>query len=76
MHSRRKFIQASLLAGLVAESSEVLAEDKSEIKPVPAPNGTITLLQTTDVHCQLHAHDELFGKIINSLFEKQEAMPI
>ena len=70
MHSRRKFIQASLLAGLVAESSEVLAEDKSEIKPVPAPNGTITLLQTTDVHCQLHAHDELFWENNQLAFRK------
>lgn len=70
MHSRRKFIQASLLAGLVAESSEVLAEEKSEMKPILTQNGTITLLQTTDVHCQLHAHDELFWENNQLAFRK------
>ena len=70
MHSRRKFIQASLLAGLVAESSEVLVEEKSEMKPLLTQNGTITLLQTTDVHCQLHAHDELFWENNQLAFRK------
>lgn len=70
MHSRRKFIQASLLAGLVAESSEVLVEEKSEMKPLLTKNGTITLLQTTDVHCQLHAHDELFWENNQLAFRK------
>lgn len=70
MHSRRKFIQASLLAGLVTESSEVLAEEKSEMKPILTQNGTITLLQTTDVHCQLHAHDELFWENNQLAFRK------
>lgn len=70
MHSRRKFIQASLLAGIAAESTDVLAEKKSEMKPILTQNGTITLLQTTDVHCQLHAHDELFWENNQLAFRK------
>lgn len=70
MHSRRKFIQASLLAGIAAESTDVLAEKKSEMKPILPQNGTITLLQTTDVHCQLHAHDELFWENNQLAFRK------
>lgn len=70
MHSRRQFIQASLLAGLVAENSKVLPEAKHEAPSIPTQNGTITLLQTTDVHCQLHAHDELFWENKQLTFRK------
>lgn len=70
MHSRRQFIQASLLAGLVAENSTVLPEAKHEAPSIPTQNGIITLLQTTDVHCQLHAHDELFWENKQLTFRK------
>ena len=33
---------------------------QSDPQGASSGSGTITLLQTTDVHCQLHAHDELF----------------
>lgn len=33
-------------------------------------NGVITFLQTTDVHCQLHAHDELFWENNQLTFRK------
>jgi len=35
---------------------------------------TITILQTTDVHCQVHPHDEFFGKMIKWYFVKQVVM--
>ena len=70
MHSRRQFIQASLLAGLVTENSTVLPEVNNEPPAPPTQNGTITLLQTTDVHCQLHAHDELFWENKQLTFRK------
>ena len=38
--------------------------------PVRPATGTITLLQTTDVHCQLHAHDELFWENNQLTFRK------
>lgn len=70
MHSRRQFIQASLLAGLVTENSTVLPDVNNEASAPPTQNGTITLLQTTDVHCQLHAHDELFWENKQLTFRK------
>lgn len=33
-------------------------------------NGTITLLQTTDVHCQIHPHDEMFWENNQPVFRK------
>jgi 2',3'-cyclic-nucleotide 2'-phosphodiesterase (5'-nucleotidase family) len=40
--------------------------------PTKAPDGafTITVLQTTDVHCQIHPHDELFWENGKAAFRK------
>lgn len=65
--SRRNFLQYSSLAGLgltLNPISALLPAGETE----PATPGVrpskgqqlLTLLQTTDVHCQLHPHDELF----------------
>jgi len=45
-----------------ALSSCALSPAVDEVKEgaSDAKNGKITFLQTTDVHCQLHQHDELF----------------
>ncbi len=42
----------------------------TEIPPPPPQSGTLTLLQTTDVHCQLHPHDELFWENEQAVFRK------
>jgi S-sulfosulfanyl-L-cysteine sulfohydrolase len=65
MQSRRKFLQSGLLAtaaagtpnALIANNETTVSAKNDSETP---KNGTITFLQTTDVHCQLHAHDELF----------------
>lgn len=79
--NRRKFLRNSLLTGLGAglspsaleaagtfASPESVAElengDKVEL------SGTLTLLQTTDVHCQIHPHDELFWENDQAVFRK------
>ncbi len=78
MQSRRNFLQASLLAGVSAVSAPA-ALAANEPDPTNAnsgqrsakpDSGTITLLQTTDVHCQLHAHDELFWENNQLTFRK------
>ncbi len=73
MQSRREFIQSSVLAGLAAggpnTSLASVEKDKEGASPT-VQNGTITLLQTTDVHCQLHAHDELFWENNQLAFRK------
>lgn len=64
MPSRRNFLQTSFVAG--ATTIGVPLTESTQARPAPQAepskpgSGTITLLQTTDVHCQLHAHDELF----------------
>lgn len=77
MTKRRNFIKqiagAGLLGGLaplkaLAEMSPengVVVAGKSETE-----SGTLRILQTTDVHCQLHPHDELFWENNRSVYRK------
>ncbi|MCC7245058.1 MAG: 5'-nucleotidase C-terminal domain-containing protein [Saprospiraceae bacterium] len=79
---RRKFLQSTLLAGLATGLSPVQAISgplNTDISPeaqaedggaAPALSGTLTLLQTTDVHCQIHPHDELFWENNRAVFRK------
>ncbi|HRI60972.1 MAG TPA: bifunctional metallophosphatase/5'-nucleotidase, partial [Saprospiraceae bacterium] len=39
-------------------------------EPLPPLSGTLTLLQTTDVHCQIHPHDEMFWENGKMVFRK------
>lgn len=80
--NRRKFIRRSLLASLGAGALPLLganhppltaAEDPSTGLPPPAEgpgSGRLTLLQTTDVHCQIHPHDELFWENDQMVFRQ------
>ena len=85
MSNRRKFIQQTLLGGIGIGLSPSLASSeipnpKSEIEDSLSITGdfdekdakikTITLLQTTDVHCQVHPHDELFWENNKIVFRK------
>ena len=75
MQSRRKFLQSGLLATTaIGGGVPSFANNQAEIRENPeatAPNnGVITFLQTTDVHCQLHAHDELFWENNQLTFRK------
>jgi 2',3'-cyclic-nucleotide 2'-phosphodiesterase (5'-nucleotidase family) len=76
--SRRNFLQFSTLAGLgltLNPLSSLLGEDDQDknpidkrIKDLPAGQQRVTILQTTDVHCQIHPHDELFWENNNMTF--------
>lgn len=76
MQSRRKFLQSGLLATAAAAGtpSALMANDETTVSAKNSnkttKNGTITFLQTTDVHCQLHAHDELFWENNQLTFRK------
>lgn len=77
MQSRRKFLQSGLLATAsagVPTPSALIANNETKVSAKnsneTAKNGTITFLQTTDVHCQLHAHDELFWENNQLTFRK------
>ena len=78
MNKRRDFIKrigALSGAGLLASSpviaatarAEMFAEDAATTNDKPF---TIAILQTTDVHCQVHPHDELFWENEQAVFRK------
>jgi 2',3'-cyclic-nucleotide 2'-phosphodiesterase (5'-nucleotidase family) len=81
---RRKFLRNTLLTGIGAGLIPELAQGKpisaltnglepdqpaNELESKPL-NGVISLLQTTDVHCQIHPHDELFWENDQAVFRK------
>ncbi|AXE22010.1 bifunctional metallophosphatase/5'-nucleotidase (plasmid) [Runella rosea] len=73
MPSRRKFLQSGLFTGAILGSTPPLSaseENTNSKKSNHAKSGTITFLQTTDVHCQLHPHDELFWENNQLTFRK------
>lgn len=49
------------------DSEQYLSNDLHELPP---GRQVVTLLQTTDVHCQLHPHDELFWENEQMVFRK------
>jgi 2',3'-cyclic-nucleotide 2'-phosphodiesterase (5'-nucleotidase family) len=63
-------------AGLLATTPIIsLAEitEKNAKKEIPADDDqpfTVSILQTTDVHCQVHPHDELFWENNKAVFRK------
>lgn len=80
---RRKFLKNSLLTGLGAGLAPLALTGKTLLPKTEHPdntsgpeediaplNGTLTLLQTTDVHCQIHPHDELFWENGKAVFRK------
>lgn len=78
MGNRRSFLKKSLAGGLVGAlpvtaltaCSENAASTSNSAVKTDSKNGKITFLQTTDVHCQLHQHDELFWENEEIVFRK------
>jgi len=75
-HKRRDFLRNTLLTGIGASLSPLAVANPIEsigsiesIEPIEK-SGTLTLLQTTDVHCQIHPHDELFWENEKIVFRK------
>jgi 2',3'-cyclic-nucleotide 2'-phosphodiesterase (5'-nucleotidase family) len=77
-NNRRNFIrQLSGVAGagiltttpISAIAKIIKKDDTSQINDENNPF-TISILQTTDVHCQLHPHDELFWENEKAVFRK------
>ncbi len=77
-NNRRDFIKkigtvtgSGFLAASPVASMAAIMNDNNGSK-VPAGNKpfTISILQTTDVHCQVHPHDELFWENNKAVFRK------
>lgn len=78
-NNRRNFIKSLGTLGLgaaIVPSVSTLAQtptDKETIdkKPIEKETKTtVSILQTTDVHCQIHPHDELFWENGKTVFRK------
>lgn len=73
---RRDFLRNTLLTGIGASLSPLAVANPIEpiepIGPIESieKSGTLTLLQTTDVHCQIHPHDEMFWENEKMVFRK------
>lgn len=75
-NSRRDFLRFSTLAGLGLSINPLSAlTHQDEESPIATAQRetkegreVVTLLQTTDVHCQLHPHDELFWENNHAVF--------
>jgi 2',3'-cyclic-nucleotide 2'-phosphodiesterase (5'-nucleotidase family) len=83
---RRRFLRYTLLTGAgigllpgavrskVWDYAPPMSDEPPTTRRYPAEtpprDGTITLLQTTDVHCQVHPHDELFWENERAVFRK------
>ncbi len=79
MGNRRTFLKNSLIGGLagaipVSTLTSCMSSSDSgqpqELGATDTKNGKITFLQTTDVHCQLHQHDELFWENEEIVFRR------
>ena len=78
MNNRRDFLKkistlggAGLLASApLASIAETIENNKKDITSSDDKPFTITILQTTDVHCQVHPHDELFWENDKAVFRK------
>jgi S-sulfosulfanyl-L-cysteine sulfohydrolase len=73
-NSRRRFLKVAALSGLgiAAQPLSAFAGGVEEEGKEDLNEGSqlVTLLQTTDVHCQVHAHDELFWENGKAVFRK------
>lgn len=80
---RREFLKNTLLTGLGASIVPIktvipappaaTSTDKATAKATVTDtdnSGTLTFLQTTDIHCQIHPHDELFWENEQIVFRK------
>lgn len=69
--SRRNFISQ---LGAIGAGSSLLGLSAAPAKATPTKSipekFTLTIFQTTDVHCQIHAHDELFWENGKKVFRK------
>ncbi len=76
--SRRNFLKNSILGTVAAvtpniafaKSDSQLIDNEGFDKDEKVTKNVISLLQTTDVHCQIHPHDELFWENEQITFRK------
>ncbi|TAE60982.1 MAG: bifunctional metallophosphatase/5'-nucleotidase, partial [Bacteroidetes bacterium] len=71
--NRRDFVKQIGALGLGAVTlplSAALPQEESQMADNQSTTTTVQILQTTDVHCQIHPHDELFWENDRAVFRK------
>jgi S-sulfosulfanyl-L-cysteine sulfohydrolase len=78
--SRRDFLKKSTMAGIGTSLAGVAATmpviiDETKI-PYPAASSRFTILYTSDIHAQLHTHDEFFWENGKSVYRKRGGLAV
>jgi sulfur-oxidizing protein SoxB len=83
--SRRDFLKRSALLGMAAGlaplqsaiSAPVVNTDPEPLSPsLPLGNGKVTLLYTSDIHAQLHTHDEFFWENGKAVYKRRGGLAV
>jgi sulfur-oxidizing protein SoxB len=73
-HNRRSFLKTvgAVSAGVGFISPQTLHQSSEMVEDIDGKSTEfkLTILQTTDVHCQIHPHDELFWENGKAVFRK------
>jgi 2',3'-cyclic-nucleotide 2'-phosphodiesterase (5'-nucleotidase family) len=77
-NNRRNFIKsigslsigAAVVPAAFALDAKTTSEEELDLGNVNSKKSVISILQTTDVHCQIHPHDELFWEDGKAVFRK------
>ncbi len=79
-NSRRDFLKKTTLAGIGTSLAGVAggipaATDEAKV-PSPAATNRFTILYTSDIHAQLHTHDEFFWEKGKAVYRKRGGLAV
>jgi sulfur-oxidizing protein SoxB len=75
---RRNFLKKSLLSGIglaLGQTSNAVSTKESD-EEISKKENTITLLITSDIHAQIHTHDEFFWKNGHAVYKKRGGLAV
>ena len=73
---RRDFLKKSLLSGFGLAIGENQSQQKLIFKSQSAKNQKITILITSDIHAQIHTHDEFFWEDKKAVYRKRGGLAV
>ena len=80
-NSRRDFLKKTTLAGIGTSLAGVatamtLATEKNNASNSPVSSNRFTILYTSDIHAQLHTHDEFFWENGKAVYKKRGGLAV
>lgn len=78
INSRRDFLKKAALAGMGTTLGSVAMASTDELskKSEPGIPGRFTILYTSDIHAQLHTHDEFFWENGKAVYRKRGGLAV